>query len=115
MVLGIQVIGAAFGAFFLYLAFLNFKRKEFSFSEWLVWSSVAVAFIVIMLLPDLLNPVIRTFNIARKMDLLIIIGFMFLTAAMFYTYTVSMKNKKKLEEVVRKIAIEQAERPARKK
>jgi hypothetical protein len=115
MVLVIQIIGALFGAFFLYLAFLNFKRKEFSVNEWLVWSAVALIFVVVMLIPDILNPVIRTLNIGRKMDLMIIAGFMFLTGAIFYTYRISLKNKKKLEEVVRKIAIDNADKTMKKR
>ncbi|MBI2574753.1 DUF2304 domain-containing protein [Candidatus Woesearchaeota archaeon] len=110
MVLGIQIFGALFGLFLLYLTFLNFKRKEFTVNEWALWTALAAAFALISLVPDILNPVVRTLNISRKMDLLIILGFMFLTAAIFHTYIVARRNQKKLEEVVRKMAMQEAER-----
>ncbi len=110
MVLWIQIVGALFGMFFIYLAFLNFKRKEFTVNEWAIWTLVAAAFVVVTLVPNVLDPFVRTLNIARKFDFMVILGFMFLTAASFYTYRTSMKNQKKLEEVVRKVAIESAER-----
>jgi hypothetical protein len=35
---------------------------------------------------------------------------MFLIGAVFYTYTIVRKNQKKLESIVRKVAIEKAEK-----
>ncbi len=110
MILGIQAVGVLFGLLFMYLAFVNFKKKEFTLSEWGFWTGIAFAFSAISLFPDILNPFIRAFNISRKMDLLIISGFMVLTAVVFYVYNIATKSQKKLEDLVRKIAIEEVER-----
>lgn len=114
MVLGIQIFGALFGIFLMYMAFLNLKRKEFTINEWAFWTALATAFSILALMPDILNPVIRTLNMGRKMDLLIILGFMFLTGAIFHTYLVARRTQRKMEEVVRKMAMQEAERTKKK-
>ncbi len=110
MILGIQAVGVLFGLLFMYLAFVNLKKKEFTINEWAFWTAVAGAFSALSLFPDILNPFIRAFNISRKMDLLIIAGFMILTAVVFYVYNIATKNQKKLEELVRKMAIDEVKK-----
>ncbi len=110
MVLLIQVFGALFGLFLMYLAFINLKKREFSLNEWAFWTLVAASFAIISLFPEVLNPFVRTLNISRKMDFLIIIGFMLIIGVVFYTYRATMRTQKKIEEVVRRIAIDEAEK-----
>jgi len=105
MVLGIQVFGALFGLALLYLTFLHYKRKEFTLTEWGFWTLLASLFTIIAIFPTLLDPIVENLSLARTMDLFIILGFMFLVAAVFYTYTIVRSNQKKVEEVVRKIAL----------
>ncbi len=108
MVLIIQILGALFGLFLMYLAFMNYKRKELTINEWAFWTVLALGFSVISLAPEILNPLIRTLNISRKMDLLIIAGFMLLTGAVFHSNIITVKTQRKVEELVRKLAIEEA-------
>lgn len=105
MVLGIQVFGLLFGLFMLYLSFLNHKRKEFTVNEWAFWTLLSAAFMVISLFPQVLEPVVETLNLGRTLDLFIILGFMFLIAAVFYTYMVTRKTQRRMEELVRKLAL----------
>jgi hypothetical protein len=106
MVLGIQILGALFGLAMLYFTFLNYKRREFTLTEWGFWTILASLFAIVAIFPALLNPVVESLSLARTMDLFIILGFMFLIAAMFYTYTLVRGTQKKTEEIVRKIALE---------
>lgn len=110
MVLGIQVFGLVFSAFMLYLSFLYYKKKEFTLTEWGFWAVFAGLFAALSLFPGLLDPVVSTLNLGRKLDLLIILGFMFLIAATFYTYRVTRHTDRKVEELVSKLAIERAEK-----
>jgi hypothetical protein len=57
------------------------------------------------LFPQLLDPVLNTLNISRTLDFFIIAGFLFLTFVVFYTYTIVRKNQRKVEEIVRNIAL----------
>ncbi|MBI2140953.1 DUF2304 domain-containing protein [Candidatus Woesearchaeota archaeon] len=109
MALGIQVFGIVFGAFMLYMTFLQWKKKEFTFNEWAFWSLFALAFSAVSLFPQVLDPVIAVLELGRKLDLFIILGFMFLIAAIFYTYKVVRTTQKKLEELVRRTALERAQ------
>src|SRR3989344_7441372 len=105
MVLGIQIAGFLFGLFMIYYSFLNFKRKEFTVKEFSFWLFLWVILVIITLFPFILDPIVKTFGFFRTLDLLIISGFLFLIAAIFYTYTLVRKNQRKLEVVVRQMAM----------
>lgn len=104
--LGIQIIGVLFGLFMLYYTYLHHKRKEFTIKEFCLWVLLWVMFIIISLVPWILDPIVKSLKIARVMDLLIIIGFMFLIGALLYTYVLVRNLQKNIEEIVRKIALE---------
>ena len=104
-ILGIQILGILFGFFMMYYTFLQHKRKEFTIKEYSFWFIFWGVFVVITLFPQLLDPVLDTLNIARALDFFIITGFLFMIFIIFYTYTVVRKNQRKLEEIVRNIAL----------
>jgi|SRR3989338_5566250 len=105
MALGIQVFGGLFGLFIVYFTFVLYKRKDLTFNEFGFWALFGVLFGVISLFPRLLDPVVATLSIGRKMDLFIILGFMFLILTVFYVYHVTRRNQKQLEELVTNIAL----------
>ena len=105
MVLGIQIAGFLFGLFIIYLTFLNYKRKEFTAKEFIFWIFLWVIFIILTLFPFLLDPIVKSFGFFRALDVLIVSGFLFLIAAVFYTYTVVRRTQRQIEKVVREIAM----------
>lgn len=105
MILGIQLLGVLFALFMIYINFLHYKRKEFTVKEYFFWIITWVVFMIVSVFPGILNPIVESLNLARTMDLLIISGFLFLIAAIFYTYTVVRRTQKKLEDLVRNIAM----------
>lgn len=105
MVLGIQVAGFLFGLFMIYYSFVNYKRREFTPKEFSFWLLLWIVFIIIALFPFVLDPIVRTFGFFRALDLLIIGGFLFLIVAIFYTYTLVRKSQRKLEAIVRQMAM----------
>ena len=111
MVLGIQVFGIVFGAFMLYMSFLQWKKRQFTLTEWVFWSFFAVLFSAISAFPDIINPLLPRLKLERKLDLFIILGFMFLIAATFYSYRIVRHTQKQVEELVRQIAIERVQQP----
>ena len=110
MVLGIQIAGILFGLFMIYYTFLIFKRREFTRTEFSLLSVFWALFIFIAAFPYLLAPIVKSFGFLRALDLLVISGFIFLIASIFYTYTITRKNQKQLETVVREIAIKNSKR-----
>ena len=110
MVLGIQIAGLLFGLFFLYYTFINYKRNEFTAKEFALWVIAWIAVIVIAFFPALLDPIVKYGGFFRALDVLIVSGFLFLIAAIFYTYTITRKNQKQVETIVRAIAIKKGKK-----
>ncbi len=104
-ILGIQILGILFGFFMIYYTFLQYKRKEFTIKEYSFWFAFWAAFVIVTLFPQILDPLLKTFSIARTLDFFIITGFLFLIFVIFYIYTVVRKNQRKLEEIVRNVAL----------
>jgi len=105
-IIGIQIIGVLFGLLVFYLTFLHFKRKEFTSKEFLLWALLGLFFILFSVFPELVYPLSDLVKLKRPLDLFILLGFMFLIGAVFYTYSNMRQVQKKLEELVRKLAIE---------
>jgi len=108
-ILGIQILGILFGVFMLYFTFLQRKRRVFTTKEYSFWMILWTVFLIVTIFPALLDPVVKSLSLARIMDFFIILGFMFLVGSIFYTYTIVRGNQKKLEEIVRKIAMKKQE------
>ena len=113
MVLGIQILGSIFALFMLYVTFLHQKRKEYTVKEYLFWTFFWVAFGLISIFPQWLDPITSVLKLTRTLDLFIILGFMFLIGTMVYVYDVVRKTQRKVDEVVRKMAIEEANKKSK--
>ena len=105
MALAIQIFGLLFGLFMVYYTFLKYKRNEFTVKESSFWIIFWVLFIVVTQKPEILDPFLTKWGFVRAMDFFVVIGFIFLIGALFYTYTIVRRNQKMLEEIVRKIAM----------
>jgi len=111
MITGIQLFGIVFGLFMLYYSYLHIRRKEFTTKETLVWMVLWVLIIVLSLFPRLLDKVAWGFlNLSRTLDLIIIIGFLFLMGIVFYLYALVRINQKRIDNIVRNMAIEKADK-----
>jgi len=106
MVLGIQILGVLFGLFMLYLTFLHRKRKEFTLKEFSAWAAAWIIFMILTLFPGLIDSIVKKVGFVRTLDAYIILGFLFLIGMMFYTYSIVRINQNRIEEIVRKVAIE---------
>ncbi len=113
MILGIQILGILFAVGILYFTFVHYKKKEFTRIEFLFWSVLWVAFVYLVLFPNSLDFIVVTLQLVRTMDFFTITGFMFLIVLTFYNYIINVQNRRKLERVVRAVAIERVETPKR--
>lgn len=110
MVLEIQVIGIVFALVMSYFSFLQLKRKEITGFEFLFWIICWVAIAAIALFPSILDPVVETFAFARALDLVIVVGFLFLVSITYFNYSAIKKIKKKQEIIVREVAFKRAKK-----
>ena len=109
MLLGIQIAGILFSLFMLYITFLHRKRDEFTINEAGFWTILWIGFTFFIIFPHSFDFIIRdVLDFARTLDFFIVTGFMFVIGAIFYTYTVLRKTQKKVDSIVRKVAIDKA-------
>ncbi len=107
MVLGIQILGSIFALFMLYVTFLHQKRKEYTWKEYLFWTIFWIAFGLVSIFPYWLDPISTVLKLTRTLDLFIILGFMFMIGMTVYIYDVVRRTQRKVDDVVRKIALEE--------
>lgn len=110
-ILGIQIVGIFFGLMMAYFSFLHMKRKEFSQGESIFWITAWTIFLAVTVFPRSLDFLAKDIlNMSRTMDFLIILGFIFITGLMFHVYGIAKKNKKKIETVVSRTALNERSR-----
>jgi len=108
MILGIQIVGILFALFMLYLTFLHRKRNEFTVKEAAGWIIIWVVFLFVTISPSSIDYVVKdVLNVSRTMDFFIIAGFMLLIGVCFYMYTLVRINQKRIEQIVRKVALDE--------
>jgi hypothetical protein len=105
MIAGIQIIGILFALIMLYVTFLHKKRKELSSLEFSFWLILWFIFIYVTAFPSSLDFIVKSLNVTRAFDLLIVLGFLFLISLGLYNYFLEKNNRKKIEKIVRKIAL----------
>ena len=105
MIPGLQILGILFGFVMIYLTFINFKRKEYDAKDFSLWLLVWLFFLFMTIFPKLVYGVMESLEIQRTVDFFVIGGFMFFSVVIFYLYRTVRKNEKKVEEIVRKIAL----------
>lgn len=106
-ILGIQMLGILFALFMLYITFLYKRRNEFTVKESIFWFSAWIVLLILMIVPTSLDFFVQgVLNLGRRIDFFIIVGFIFLIGLTFYNYMHIKKMGNKVENLVRKIAIE---------
>ncbi len=110
MIVGIQLIGLLFGIGMLYFTFLYFKRGDYDRRGFLVWTIVWIFFIFLTLFPRSLYELMYVFSIERTVDFFVMVGFAFFSVIIFRLYVQQKKIMKKIETVVRKVALDKAKK-----
>ncbi|MFH1510124.1 MAG: DUF2304 domain-containing protein [Candidatus Woesearchaeota archaeon] len=109
LISGVQIFGICFGLLMMYLTFLYHKRQELSVGQAAFWFVLWLGFIIVSIVPTVLDFFIGdVLNMARRLDFFIIIGFMVLVGVSFYNYRSTKRVEKRIEEVVRKVALKGA-------
>lgn len=106
MILGVQVLGIVFVLVMLYLTFLYYKRQHYSKSSLLLWLAVWLGALVLVIFPETVYGIMETLKIERTVDFFVISGFIFFSVIIFYLYNSVKQMERKMEKLVRKIAID---------
>ena len=109
-ILGVQIIAILFAIFMIYVAFLNWKRKDINGKEIFFWSALWLGFIVVTLFPDILQNITEKLFFTRVMDLLMVAAFMILAFIGFQNHVSNRRMERKIEELIRKEAVKNAKK-----
>lgn len=104
----LQLLSLLFGLFMLYWSFYIHKKHIIAISELSFWSLIWVGFITIALFPDSTKLILQTFHINRTLDLVTIIAFMVLWVVSYRNYLNNKVIRRKLEQLVRDLAISES-------
>jgi len=103
----IQFLGIIFGLAMLYFTFLKYKRKEINNWEHKMWSAGWLILIMMAMFPYIFDSFIGYLNFYRRLDFFVVLGFFVLLGIGFYNYATVKKMEKKLENTIRKKALEE--------
>ena len=103
----IQALAVLFALVMMYTTFLHYKRKDFSAGAFLFWMTLWVGFAVIVAFADEAKGIVEQLAFARLMDLVMVAGLAVLTIVAFWNFSAVSRLERKLEESVRKKALEE--------
>jgi hypothetical protein len=110
MIFGVQIIGILFALVMMYFTFLYYKKNSYTYRSLIIWLLIWIAFLVLVLFPSTIYGIMQSLKIERTVDFFVIGGFLFFAVLIFYIYSVVKRNDKKLDEVVRAIALRRIKR-----
>lgn len=109
MITGFQLVAIVFALIMVYLAYLNYRRKEIEKIEFLTWWTIWVGATIIIIFPQLLRGFASTFLITRVFDFMVIGGFILVITLSYRAYVKSKALEKKIEKLVRSQALKERE------
>ena len=106
MVSIIQIIGIMVGLAFVYLDYVKFKRKEFDTIDFSIWFGIGLAVILSAIFPDRITGFVEEIGFLSALDMFTSLGFVIVLWILFIMYGRIKETNKKVEEFVRKEALE---------
>lgn len=106
MILGLQIIALVFALIMIYFAYLHYRRGDINGFEILFWLIAWIGAIFITLFPDIFRMFANTIAISRPLDLAILGGFILIIPLIYSAYIRSKRLEKKMEEFIRKEALD---------
>lgn len=101
-----QILSVLFALFMLYTVKIHANKNTINKSEKFLWYSVWILFITLAVFPGLLTGLSNELRFSRVFDLLVVVAFMIVSVVTFNNYFSEKKLRQKLEDSIRKDAIE---------
>lgn len=115
MIAGVQILGIVFCVIMLYFTYVYYKRNNYGLRSLVLWLIVWLGALFLVSFPQTLYGVMEALKIQRTADFITLLGFAFFAAITFYLYIVVKKNNRKMEQLVRELAIAGVENKKKKK
>lgn len=107
-----QWLGVAFCALLIGVALRGGQRRRFTGRVTLAWVGVWLIAAIAILLPDLTTRMARVMGIGRGADLVLYLGLLLSLSGFLLTYTRLRRLEADLTELVRRIALRDADETA---
>jgi hypothetical protein len=108
MIIGLQISALIFSFTMIYFAVIHYKKGTLNAGEIFLWVILWSFAVLAVVFPDLLRVFARTFLFSRLFDLMVFGGFFLVIVLAAKSYITTKKLEKKLENMVRKEALYQA-------
>lgn len=105
MIFTLQFISLIFSLFMVYVSIIHYKKNELNKNEIMIWVGIWAFVILVILFPDYLRRYSTSFSVARLFDLMVAGGFIVVIYLSSSAYLRARANEKKLEELVRGMAL----------
>jgi hypothetical protein len=105
MIMGLQIMGILFALIMIYFTYLYYKRQHYNLRGLIVWMGIWCGFAVMIVFPESIYGIMQTLKIERTVDFFVIGGFFVFSIILFHLYIITKDMQKKMENLVRKIAI----------
>jgi len=102
----LQALGIAYMVLMIYLTFLYYKKNNYTLRNFLFWIGIWCVGLVLLIMPETTSLVTQRLRVPRVIDFYLILGIMFFSILCFVSFLQVKKNERKVEELVRKLAIE---------
>jgi hypothetical protein len=106
----LQILSLLFALTMLYWSYLSYRRRAIRFPELLFWVLTWAAFALVALFPASATVFVQALRVNRTMDLLTVVGFMLLWVVVFANHLENRRLRKRLQELVRELALRDAEK-----
>lgn len=110
MIMGLQLIGILFGVVMLYLSYVYYKKNTYTQRSFVLWGAIWAVVIVVFAVPQITYGLLSFLKIDRTADFLTAVGLVFLTTLVFYMYSVVKQTQRKMEQLVRELAIREVKK-----
>ncbi len=105
----IQLLGAVFALDMMFITYFYHKRRVFFLHDTIIWMTVWIGMFTTAMFPQSLEAAIEPLEFIRVMDFLQLAGFFLLFSLIFTVFTRSRSNDRKVEKLVRELALRDAE------
>lgn len=107
MITGLQLIAIVFTLIMVYLAYLNYQRKEIGKLEFISWWTIWGGATIIIIFPELLRNFAGAFLITRVFDFMVIGGFILVISLSYKAYVKTKALERQIEKLVREVALKE--------
>lgn len=106
-----QILLIAFAVFALAITFRQYRARKVSLYWFIVWAILWLVVIAVALIPQATDPIAQRLGVERGADLLVYIAIVVLAYGLYKVLVRLEKVQKEISDVVRQVAINQAEEP----